>query len=569
VTSPGQQSSDPAPIRPDTSGHEPIAVGCVVLAVLLAVGLVYGGAATHDLLSYDDDRYVYANPDVVGGLTGAGVASAFVAPRFGAWHPLTTISHQLVWELSGDEPAAHHRVNVALHAANCLLVLFVFLRLTRNLWWSAAIALLFAVHPLHVESVAWVTERKDVLSGFFGLLCLLAYLRYVEQPTWRRNLLVIGTFCLGLLSKSMLVTLPFVFLLLDFWPLGRTRHWHPSPPASGPPQASEGTRSLWQLVVEKWPLFCLSLATSVTTARIHATAAGIENPTEIPWIWRLVNAPLAYVSYLGKAIWPVDLACFYPHPGLVSPGQLARYAAGALAAALLIVAVGALALALRQSRPWLLVGWLWYLGTLVPVIGFVQVGHAAMADRFFYLPSLGIYLLITAALRELSLRISASRFLVAPVALVLLLLAGTLARRQVDVWRSDQSLFEHALAVTSRNALAHSTLGIALGKAGELATAEREFRSAIAIDPSHHDYHYNLGFALESQAKLQLAAAAYARAVDLAPDDFDSHFHLGATYGRLGDYGLAAQHYQRAVELRPSHLEARRFLQQAERLRGQ
>jgi tetratricopeptide (TPR) repeat protein len=374
-------------------------------------------------------------------------------------------------------------------------------------------------------------------------------------------------FGLGLLAKSMLVTLPFLFLLLDYWPLERNRQKSASRRAAQP-SGSTPARSIRELLLEKLPLLGLSLVFSIATYRVQLHVPTAANPTEIPLLWRFLNAPISYLNYLGQGIWPSKLACFYPHPALVGPESLNEYAPKAAAACAVIAAVAILAVMKRRSRPWLLVGWLWYLGMLVPVIGIVQVGYAAHADRFIYLPFIGIYLLIAASGLELAQRLPKLRLPMIVAALGVALVLAGVSWKQVTVWSNSESLFRHALAVTERNALAHSNLGALLFDRGDTEGAVRELRTAIAIDETIPQYHHNLGFALERRGNLGQAVVSYQRALAIAPGDFDSNYQLANTYFQLEDYERAIDYYRRAIEIRPDDPQAREFLQQAQQLRS-
>ncbi len=540
------------------------------ILVLTAVALVYAGTAGHEFVAYDDDRYVYANPIVTGGMSAEGIGRAFNQSSFGAWYPATALSHMLVWEAFGDDPAWHHLLNVALHAANCLLVLVLFQRLTGERILAATVALLFAVHPLHVESVAWVTERKGVLSSFFGLLAILTYVRFARRAVFESSTrtawtyaLMFVLFALCAMAKTALVTLPFLLLVLDYWPLERTRA-----PSERAPRAL-------RLVLEKLPLLCVSLIFSLATLSAHQVGGAVAKPTDIPLLWRVLDIPINYLAYLGKAIWPTGLACFYPHPALVGPAgaaggmepeaveQVRQHAIGAALAFAVLTAISWAAFVGRRKRPWLLVGWLWYLGMLVPVSGIVQVSFAATADRFVYFPMIGIYLIVAGAGLELARLLPSLQRVLALAAVAALLGLGFLAWQQVAVWRDSESLFRHALAETDRNAFAHSNLGVVLFQAGEATGAERQFRAAIAIDSSLPQYHHNLGFALAVQGRLRPAVDSYRRALRIVPRDFDGNYQLGNALLQLGDYEGAIRHYQRALQARPRHAEVLSNLGQA------
>jgi len=538
----------------------------IALLLLATVAVVYGSAAGNAFVAYDDDRYVYKNPVVTNGLSVDGIKSAFTRQKFSAWYPVTTISHVLAWELFGESPAGHHLVNVALHGANAVLLLALIVGLTGQIWLGAAIAMCFAVHPLHVESVAWVTERKDVLSGFFALFALLAYLRYSARPNFLNYTIVFLLFALGLLSKSMLVTLPLLFLLLDFWLRERTQQKRRTSKSKRQQQQTPPTRSIQHLLIEKIPLLLLSLIFCITTYRAHLDSIAEANPTAIPLIWRILNAPVSYVSYLAKGIWPSDLACFYPHPGLVAPETLNEYWLKAGIACALLLVVTALAVIWRRSRPWLLVGWAWYLGMLLPVLGVVQVGQAALADRFTYLPFIGIYLILASAGMELAERLPAWRRALGAAACAILAIWGALAWQQVGVWKDSHRLFTHALEVTDRNALVHNNFGVVLFEAGEFDRAIAHFHAAISIDRSLPDYHDNLGFLWARRGDMHRAMKEFRSALAISPADFNANYHMGEALFRLQNYRGAIKHLERALAARPGHAEARNFLEKARKL---
>jgi hypothetical protein len=532
------------------------------LALIVAVLLVYGSTAGHDFVAYDDDRYVYMNPVVTDGLSLGGIGRAFTEQKFSASYPATSISHMISWEIFGDNPAGHHLLNVALHCANAVLLFALFYALTRQLWLGATIAFCFALHPLHVESVAWVTERKDVLSGFFGLLALLAYWRYTARPTFLRYAGVFTLFGLALLSKSMLVTLPCVFLLLDFWPLERLQAKQ-SQAASKRAKQNRRGRSVQQLLIEKIPLFGLSLFFCVSTYNAHLQTTLTTNPTKIPLVWRIVSAPIGYLSYLVKGIWPTDLACFYPHPALVSPERLGEFAFGAVVASTVLLLFTAFAIFQRAKRPWLLVGWFWYLGMLVPVIGLIQVGQAEFADRFIYLPLIGIYLILASAGFELARRFPARRNMLIVAAGIILTTWALLAGKQVGVWKNSDRLFTHTLEVTENNALIHNNFGVVLFEAGDIDRAVAQFHAAISIDQRLPDYHDNLGVLWATQGDLRKGISEFRLALAISPNYFNANYHMGEALFHLRDFAGAITHLQRADAANPGHPEVRRFLKQA------
>jgi len=410
----------------------------------------------------DDGLYVTRNAWVLKGITAAGLSRVWSANVANNWHPLTMLSHMLDCQLWGLEPAGHHLTSLLLHLANVLLLFAGLRRMTGALWRSAAAAALFAVHPLHVESVAWVAERKDVLSVLFWLLAMLCYSRYARQPSAGRYLLVALAMALGLMAKPMVVTLPFALLLLDLWPLGRLR------------LVPGWSRRLRQLAIEKLPLLALSAAASLVTLHYQKTSVvGLEI---VPWRLRLANAAVSYAAYLGKAWFPRHLAVFYPLPLEISLWKAT--AAGALIAILT-------ALAIRRARqaPWLLVGWLWFLGTLVPVIGLVQVGRQAMADRYMYLPSIGLFLAVCWELPALAGARARWRAVLAAVSLAAILALTAATRAQARQWSDSATLFRHALAVTRDNYIAHIGLAKALMQEKDWTGAAEQYRAALALRP--------------------------------------------------------------------------------------
>src|SRR5208337_1542954 len=408
-------------------------------------------------ITYDDPAYISENPQVQGGLSRSGFLWAFSATTVaGNWHPLTWLSHMLDCQLYGVNPRGHHLTSLFIHLVNTLLLFWVWVRLTKRLWPSALVAALFAVHPLHVESVAWAAERKDVLSAFFWLTTMWAYLRYVERPGMGRYLLLPLSFALGLMAKPMLVTEPFVLLLLDYWPLGR---WPQRPvvnsgrkkgkptPGSGPHPAA------WRLAWEKAPLFVLAAISCLITIIMQKGAGAVASMDKLPLGARLSNALVAYVSYLVKMLWPRNLAVFYPHPLSGFPGwQIAG-------AGLLLAGVTALVLRGARRYPYLPVGWFWYLGTLAPVIGIVQVGAQAMADRYTYLPLIGVFIILAFGAADLGAGRRPRQLALAASFSLALLACLIFSWRQAGYWRNSQTIFTQDLAVTGNNSIAYSNLG--------------------------------------------------------------------------------------------------------------
>jgi protein O-mannosyl-transferase len=533
------------------------------LAVLTL--LVYSPTFHYPFVRYDDPAYVYENPHVQAGLTADGARWAFTTFDCGNWHPLTWLSLQLDAQLYGGLNAgAFHRTNVLLHAANAVLLFLVLSRMTGAVWRSAVVAGLFALHPLRVESVAWVAERKDVLSTLFWALTLAAYLHYVRQPGVGRYLLVVLPFVLGLLAKPMLVTLPFVLLLLDYWPLGRLR-----------------PGAVRRLLLEKVPLFGLVLASCAVTFLAQAHGNAVAPVEAFPPAARVGNALLAYVGYLGKTFWPVRLAVYYPHPGAAVP------VGPALGAGLFLAAVTTLALGPGRRWPYLAVGWLWYLGTLVPVIGLVQVGGQGMADRYTYVPLVGVFVMVVWGMADLAQGWRLPRGYLVAAGAAALSACAALTRAQVGHWDSTLHLWEHAAAVTEGNGLAHLNLGTCYREQGRPTAARKEFEKAAALEPRAAVAHFNLGNVLadlgqpeealaefrtageldpdipvppntvgallQSLGRVEEAEAEYRRAIDLSPGDAYAHHNLGTVLAELGRREEALAELRRAVELDPEN----------------
>ncbi len=527
-------------------------LAALCLAALTAAA--FGPACDNGFVSLDDQTYVVGNPHVLKGLTADDVAWAFGTSFYaGNWHPLTWLSLQADATLFGTGPAGFHRTNVVLHAANVLLLFLCLLRLTGRLWPSAAVAALFAIHPLRAESVAWVSERKDVLSAFFGLLALLAYTRYAAAPTAGRCAVVAVLFALSLLAKPMLVTFPFLLLLLDWWPLGRVQV-----PAAGKGAPSARVRTL-SLVREKVPLLMLAGASCAMTWQAQRATA-VSSFELIPPGTRFANALVSYAAYLGQTLWPAGLAPFYPLDSDKLSGAAVALSAG------LLVAVTVIAATQWRARPYLAVGWLWYLMTLLPVIGLVQVGAQARADRYTYLPLVGVCVMCVWALDEL-----AGRFRLRPAALAAAAAAvaalALLCRDQVRVWHDDGSLWGHTRRVTGDNWLVLYGLGVADERAGRADEAVEEYRRAVRLNPSHAPLRGRLGDALhtrgdEAQAAHQFdrareqygeARACYEAALALEPDFTQVHANLGSLLRKLGDRGGALRHLLRAIDLGPNN----------------
>jgi len=536
------------------------------LLLVLATLLVYLPVCHYNFVSFDDNDYITENQVVQNGLTWAGIEWAFTTWHASNWHPVTWLSHMLDCELFGLNPGAHHLVNVLFHAANAVLLFGLLFRMTNRLWPSAFVAALFAWHPLHVESVAWISERKDLLSTFFGLLALLAYVRFARSKIEHREpgtlkvipapglrpssldyFLALVFFALGLMSKPMLVTLPFVMLLLDFWPLRRFSEFGVRSSESNKTiSLSTINRQHSTLVFEKWPFFLLSAASCLVTllAQSQRGESAVISLEIVPLFYRLCNALTAYGRYLLKMIWPADLAVFYP-----LSDQTIRVWITAIMTAVILVAVSWHAWRLRRACPYLLVGWLWFLGTLVPVIGLVQVGGAALADRYTYIPSIGVFVAVAFGLADLAGRV---RPLTIPIAIAAgLILAGCLIMtgNQLRFWRDSETLFAHTVAVTKENDVARINFGVALEQAGKPEEALAEYRKAERLAPKRFQVHNNLGNLLADMGRPDEALAEYREAIRLNPNLPALHGGLGSVLTELGRFNEAMNEFTNAAQL--------------------
>ncbi len=519
--------------------YRKIIVSLLLVAVIIVAFLQLKNAVFIDL---DDGLYVTENRNVLPGITAKGIIWAFTTYHASNWHPLTWLSHMVDCQLYGLKPVGHHITNLILHIINTLLLFLFFARVTKAICASAMIAALFALHPLHVESVAWVSERKDVLSTFFWMTTLWAYFWYLERPGWDRYLLTLLSYALGLMAKPMLVTLPFVLLLLDYWPLARIQ----GVPASVTAQSKTGLISdirkpLGPLVLEKVPLFALAAFSSIIT--MLAQKQALISLEWIPLKVRLANALLSYVFYIGKMIWPTHLAIFYPHSG----PDLSWW--GVIAAGLALFGCSILAASKAWKHPYLPVGWFWYMGTLVPVIGLVQVGGQAMADRYTYIPLIGLFIIIVWGARDLTAGWRRQKIFLVLSAVVVLTSCAFITWHQVGYWRNSISLFERAIAVTSNNWFAHNYLGRAYTKEGRKDEAIVQLQKAIKIYPHYAEAYNNLGTCLGLQGKMDQAISQFKEALRFQPNFALAHFNLGVAFYSQGDLDGAIAQYQAAIAL--------------------
>ncbi|MGA8893288.1 MAG: tetratricopeptide repeat protein [Anaeromyxobacteraceae bacterium] len=524
-----------------TPGWLPPLLGAAIFALAL---VVYRATFGFGFVNVDDQTYLTSNAVVQGGLSWAGVRWAFGAMHGSNWHPLTWLSHMADVSLFGMDAGMHHAVSVAIHAVNGVLLLAWLRGATGSTWRSALAAALFAVHPLHVESVAWVAERKDVLSTCFWLVALIAWTGWVRKKrAWRYGIVVVA-FALGLLAKPMVVTLPFVLLLVDAWPLGRLGGLQPDAPFD--------LRRAWPLLREKLPLLALSVASSVVTvvAQREVAMSSLEG---IPIGDRLANAVVSVAAYLGQTFWPSGLAAFYPHPSIGGVPFAAWLVVGS---AILVLALSVVAFACRRSCPWLPWGWLWFLGTLVPVIGIVQVGVQARADRYTYIPSVGILVAVSWTVGWLAGASRARRIAASAASVAALAALSVAASAQAETWRSSEPLWRHAIAVTERNWAAWAGLGDALHETGRMEESVAAGQQSLRMNPRNARAWNVVGIGLAQLGQMDEAARHLRQAIELDPRYGEAWYNLGISYGVQGDHARAAQALARAAALEPDNPNA-------------
>jgi protein O-mannosyl-transferase len=494
---------------------------------------VFGQTVRYDFVNYDDPQYVYQNTRITSGLSFNNVGWAFSHFHSENWHPLTTITHMLDCQLYGLHAGCHHVTNVLLHGLAAVLLFLALHCMTSALWRSVFVAAIFAVHPLHVESVAWIAERKDVLSAVFFMLTLLAYFHYTRAPSFGRYLAVATAVALGLLSKPMLVTLPFVLLLLDYWPLGRI-------------DSRSGTApQVVQLAIEKIPLFALSAVSSIVTFLAQRQAIGWTE--QLPVSARINNAIVSYVIYIRQMFWPTKLAVFYPHP----EHRLPIWEIGV--ALTILVGITIAVFLLRQKTPYLVTGWFWYLGMLVPVIGLVQVGWQGHADRYTYLPQVGLYVAITWSVADLTASWRLQRIALGSAAVLIVGALTWLAWLQTSYWRDSQSLFTHALAVTANNDVALNNLGILYLEKGQLDDAISKLQAAIDLRPENGPAHDNLAKAFLKKGQVREAMVHYRKFLEIEPGNVEARNILGTALVQQGQVTEAITQWQAALAIQPDN----------------
>jgi len=551
--------------------------GLACLFLVIVTLAVYWQVGNHAFVNYDDNEYVTENRHVQAGLTPESITWAFTATHASNWHPLTWLSHMTDCQIYGLNPRGHHLTNVLFHILNSILLFLIFRRMTGAFWKSAFVAALFALHPLHVESVAWVAERKDVFSTFFWMLTMGSYVWYVERPGASRYLLILLFFILGLMAKPMLVTLPFVLLLLDYWPLGRFQVKKPAPvqisdeeppkdtkgkkikaqrhTAKNAVQENEITTSDYQwlralpLIREKIPFFVFAATSSVVTFIAQQSGGAVRSFDILPLTVRVSNAFVSYISYIVKMIWPYNLAVLYPHPNDFPIWQ----AAGAC---LLLILISFITIRTIRRFPYLIVGWLWYLGTLVPVIGLVQVGIQSMADRYTYIPLIGIFIIIAWGISDLAERCNYRKDLLIVTSAILLSILTVVTWFQVRHWSNSITLFKHAINVTANNYMIHNNMGTALAELGKIDAAIAHYAEALQINPGYAKAHNNLGNALDRQGRVDEAIDHYAEALRINSGYAKAHYNLGNVLARQGRVDEAIDHYAEALRINPGYAKA-------------
>ena len=510
----------------------------IVIGLVVATVAAYARVIHFESVSYDDPDFI-ATPQAQEGLTPQSVRWALTSVVASNWHPVTMLSHLLDVELFGQRPGLHHLTNLVFHVANTLLLFTLLRQLTGAIWRSALVAALFALHPLHVESVAWIAERKDVLSTFFFLLTLMAYGWYARRPSALKYALTLVLFALGLMSKPMLVTVPGVMLVMDYWPLKRPQRWG-------------------RLAVEKLPLVALAIADAVVTFVLQQQTGAVAPIERVSLSMRLANAIVSYVRYLWMTIWPADLAVFYPYPD--------RWPAVVVIAALaLLVAITIVTVRQARARAYLIVGWLWSLGTLVPVIGIVQVGHQALADRYTYIPLIGPFIALAWAAEELARRSKNAARIACAFAAFALAALSILTFIQVRHWRNSLTLFAHAVDVTDENWLAYNHLATALREAGRVDEAVASAQQVVRIRPNWAIGHFNLGNTLMQAGDADGAIAAFQRAIQLRPNFAQAHNNLGLALVMSDRLEEAIEHFRAAVEADAQSPQWRKNLEIAQR----
>ena len=571
-------------ILPDRTTHAPWQVAAVCLVLAVVTGAAFWGVRANDFVTYDDYAYVPENRQVQQGVTTQSIAWAFTTFYAANWFPLTWISHMVDWSWYGKNPAGHHLTNVFLHTASAVLLFIFLLYITGFLWRAAIVAFLFALHPAHVESVAWIAERKDVLCGLFWFATLLAYAWYVRRPSWKRLIWVGLGFACALMSKPMAVTLPFTLLLLDYWPLRRIKFARET--------RRQRLSSLWKLCVEKWPLFLMAAVSSVVTVIAQKSGGAMAKLENVPLWERICNAAVSYCRYALIMLWPNPLRAFYFH----ERNNIA--VSVALLSAIVLFLATAVCWHFREKRPYCLFGWLWFLGTLAPVIGIVQVGDQAMAERYTYVPYIGLFIAVVWLVADAVAKSPKFRVASQVLATSVIVACAVKTQAQVKVWKDTITLFRHVLEIDPRGAVPNTSLGVAYGKQGRYADAQPYLRRALDYSPNDYEAHNNLGTNLselgskqEALKEFQISLAIkpdqvaahskigrilaetqhlpeaieeYNQALRVDPADAYAHNDLGVCLFQTGDFAKAAEQFGDALRIDPSYIDAKRNLDLAQ-----
>ncbi len=513
----------------------------IIISLIVASGLAFSPIAGNDFINFDDGQYITENNHIQSGINVNHIKWAFSDIVGCNWHPLTLLSHMLDWTLFGANAHAHHLVSLLLHIG-AVIFLFLFLnKTTHNVWSSAFVAFFFAVHPLRVESVAWASERKDVLSMFFGMATLYSYAFYAESSKTAKYSLCLMLFILALMSKPMMVTLPFVLMLLDYWPLQR---WQ-----KAMKQESNSDHSLKALFVEKIPFICLAIIVSLITFWIQNREGAVSLKDALPFFTRAANAIVSYAAYLQNIFWPVNLSVFYPYN--FSPNIKAIIFSG-----MIIIVITFAVFYYVRKLPLLMVGWFWYLGTLVPVIGLVQIGGQSMADRYTYLPSIGISIMLAWAIPHMMKRRKIRKIILGPACLSLLIIMSILTWKQCLYWKDSATLFSHALQVTKNNYLAHNNFGLALNAQGKTKEALEHYSESIRIKPDYIFAYINRGSIYNNFGRYQSAINDYNQVIFHQPNYAIAYYNRGLAYFNLGQYKSAISDYNKTIRLQPDNAAA-------------
>jgi len=549
----------------DTAMNDTRAKVLICIFLIVATFCVYSQVQDHEFINFDDDILVTESSLVQAGLTNENIIRVFTTTHLGGWAPVTSISYMLDYQLYGLNPKGYLLTNLFFHIANSLLLFLLLFRMTGAIWQSAFVAAVFALHPLNVESVAWIAERKNVLSTFFLLLTIWAYIRYAEKPTTKRYSLVFILFAFGLMSKPNVVTLPFVLLLLDYWPLERFKLGQREGEfkIAQKDKYFNGEKNISKLVLEKFPLLILSALCSIMTLILFKKAQGGESVAQDPVsiLTILTNVLISYFEYLWKMLWPKGLAILYAHPGntlAVWKGVLCGIA---------LLAITTISIKLIRKAPYFVVGWFWYLGTLIPVIGFITLGHHLIADRYAYLPLIGIFVIIAWGVPELLKEWHYRKNVLKASAGILILTLMPITWIQVSHWKSSITVFKHAIKVTDKKypgfSVVHNNLGIALVAEGKNEEAISHYKMAIKIKPDYAEAYSNLGIALSAERKIEEAISHYKMAIKLKPDYADAYNNLGAVLFNANMTEEAIDYFKEAIRIRPGFAVAQENLELA------